>query len=96
MTVHLIQIAVPLAILVGFGTVFISIALQTASTDRESHRRARNLTRSPIDAILGSVGSSQADGLSSEFDCGMVSREANGKIIIARQARLTQDAIASL
>jgi NADH:ubiquinone oxidoreductase subunit 3 (subunit A) len=96
MSSQLIAVAVPLAILCGLAGLFLSIAIQAASTDRERHRRARNLTQTPIDAILGSVGWSQADGLGSDFDCGMVSREQDGKVIVARQARLTQDAIASL
>lgn len=96
MQTQLTEIAIPLAILAGLGVVFISIAIQTALVDRERLRRAKNLTRSGIDAVLGSVGRAQADGLASDFDCGMVSREVDGKIIIARQARLTQDAIASL
>lgn len=96
MTHQLIDIAVPIAILFGIGGVFLSIAFQTAVADRERHRRARTFTRSPIDAVLGSVGRRQADGLASDFDCGMVSRVSDGKVIVARQARLTQDAVASL
>jgi len=96
MIAQLLQIAVPLAALFAASAFFLNLANQAATADKERQRKARRLTHTARDAVLGSVGWKSRDGLASDFDCGMVSKEVGGKIVVARQARLTQETVASL
>lgn len=96
MLAQLLQIAVPTAALLGLSMFFLTLANQAATADKERQRKARRLTRTARDAVLGSVGWSHGDGLASDFDCGMVSKEVGGKVVVARQARLTQETVSSL
>jgi hypothetical protein len=96
MLAQLLHIAVPATALVGVSAFFLLLAKQAATADKERQRKARRLTRTARDAVLGSVGWTHGDGLASDFDCGMVSKEVGGKIVVARQARLTQETVSSL
>ena len=96
MNVQLIQIAVPVAMLLGLAAFFLVMAKQTASADRARCQRARHLTGTMRDAVLGSVGWRSEDGLATDFACGLVSAEVGGKTVVARQARLTEDTISAI
>lgn len=93
---YLIEIAVPMAALAGLAFFFWTLGRQASHADREKQRKARRLTSSARDAVLGSVGWSHGDSLAADFDCGMVSQERDGHIVVARQARITQETMASL
>lgn len=90
------EIAAPIALLATLGGFFLSLARQAATADKEHQRRARALSHSAREAVVGAVGWRAANLLSSDVDCGMVSRKVDGKTIIARQAGLSRDSISAL
>lgn len=91
-----VQTIVPVLILAIIGLVFLAISVRTSRADPDRYNRAKRLTASPKDAVLGSVGWREHNPSVPDVDCGMAIREIGGKTIIARQARLTQDTVASL
>ncbi len=96
MNPDVVQTIVPIALLAVIGLVFLAIASRTRKADPDRYNRARRLTGNARDAALGSVGWREQNLSVPDVDCGMAIREVGGKLIIARQARLTQDTIASL
>jgi hypothetical protein len=96
MNPEIIQTIAPLAAIALTGVFFLSVSRRTRRADPEQYRRAKRLTSSYKSAVLGSVGSRESTLALPDVDCGMVSREINGQVTIARQARLTQDAVASI
>lgn len=96
MSPEIIQTMVPIALLAIAGLVFLAVASRTRQADPDRYNRARRLSVSARDVALGSVGWREQNLSVPDVDCGMAIREVNGKITIARQARLTQDTVASL
>ena len=96
MQTSLIQIVVPVSLMFALAVPFMLMAKDAFRADSMRQRRAQRLSKSARDTVVGSVGWGEPDALAAHFDCGMVSREENGRIVIARQARLTQDTLASL
>lgn len=91
-----VQILVPVLVLGLVSLFFFRLAGHASGGDRERQRKARHLTGSARNAVLGSVGWNQGDGLASDFDCGMVSKEVGGKVVVARQARITEETVKAL
>lgn len=91
-----IQTLVPIVLIGLLGVLFLAIYFRTRGADRDRYDRARRLTVSAKDAALGSVGWREQNPSVPDVDCGMAIREIGGTVVIARQARLTQDTIASL
>lgn len=92
----LLEIAAPLALLAAAAVFFFSLARQAATADPERQRRARSLTGTAREAVVGSVGWRANDLLSGDVDCGMGYVASSEKTVIVRQARLTHDSISSI
>lgn len=96
MNSQVLQIAVPLILLGLLAAFFARLAWQALHADRQRQLKARRLTGTARNAVLGSVGWDHGDNLAQDFDCGMVSREVQGHVVVARQGRLTQDTIGAI
>lgn len=90
----LIQIALPVAVMVLPALVFLAAAVRTHRASPSRYARARRLSGTARDVVLGSVGKDEP--FSPDVSHGMAVREVDGRITIARTGRLTRDAVRSL
>ncbi|USN15150.1 hypothetical protein KIKIMORA_00030 [Brevundimonas phage vB_BpoS-Kikimora] len=89
-----VDVLIPIVLMVLIAVVFLATAIRTRRAPPAQYARARRLSGTARDVVVGSVGTNDLDA--EGVTRGMAMREVDGRIIIARTGRLTDETLRSL